>query len=140
MLKKIKYIQIILLVALISACGTTMSTAAVEDRTISLIPIPVSATFNETYFQLSKKTKIYIDPSSDTLEFTADYLSEIIDRSTGFKVPVLKELNSEIPGIFFVIVSDSDLAEEGYNLEITEDMKNNLIHTRNNFSFSSQRN
>ncbi|WP_299584631.1 beta-N-acetylhexosaminidase [uncultured Sunxiuqinia sp.] len=82
-----------------------------------VIPKPVSVTATGKAFRLSAQTKIYVQAGSN-LEATAQYLQSKLTPATGFQLPV--EVVSDMPsaGIFISLTNDSELGNEGYELQI----------------------
>jgi len=116
------FIQLIAVIAIIlqSSCETRTPKDLTKEN---IIPKPVSITATGSSFIVNADTKIYFDESSRELErngqFLADYLNEAGSLSLG------TESVSEAPqaGIYLSASANNDqLGDEGYNLEITEDL------------------
>jgi hexosaminidase len=89
----------------------------------NLIPKPVSVTATTEVFELTDKSGIYFEGESAELKFIGDYLAEKLRPSTGYDLPVASTTGAPKSGnIYFAVSGDSELGDEGYEMEITEDL------------------
>ncbi len=89
----------------------------------NLIPQPVEITATNQSFAIQENTKIFVQNELPEIQGVAKFLSDFLQPATGFALPV--ELASAEPteGILFSInEADSQLGEEGYELNISENM------------------
>ncbi len=90
----------------------------------SIIPKPVSITATNSSFVLSDKSTIYYQQTSDALSFTGQYLSEIINQSSGFGIQAKATTQKPGKGHIYLALSEEnpELGSEGYEIMITEDL------------------
>ena len=88
-----------------------------------IIPKPVSVTASGRAFTLTETTKIYTQGGSEELNQIARHLSDYLSPATGFDLPVESAGSESDDGHILLQLNDSDteLGEEGYELNITED-------------------
>lgn len=87
------------------------------DRQIAaLIPAPRELHWGDKSFQLTPNTSLGFDPSEEALGGIARYFNDKIAPATGFELPVEKHGK-----ITFCLVTDPDLGQEGYHLEVKPD-------------------
>lgn len=91
-----------------------------------LIPKPVSLTATGSSFRLTEKTGIYVQsPASAPSELTriGQYLADHLKPATGFALPVIATDEAPPAGHIYLAISggDTELGEEGYELNITEE-------------------
>jgi hexosaminidase len=123
---KTRYNSIFALVVIslltISSCKTeekTKKTAISKDLLKeNIIPKPVSLTATGSSFELNTKSEIHYQ--NDDLKPIAEYLSELLQPATGFKLPV--KVMSSMPSTnhIYLSLSDSIQNKEGYQLTIKE--------------------
>lgn len=91
---------------------------------INIIPQPTSIIEHNGYFEINNSTQIICDKKNQDI---ANYLKNILQPSTGYNLPVLelKNENTTDAIIFKQEDEDSDLDNEGYQLNVSE--KNVLI-------------
>jgi len=118
-----KYSISIILIALIFffSCSSPTPKDLLKE---SIIPKPTSVIATNSSFLLSEKSGICYEGSSEEMGSVAQYLADKLRPSTGFSLPI--QSVSQQPGsgnIYLVLSSDNaDLGNEGYELEITEDL------------------
>jgi hexosaminidase len=104
-----------------SASPTAAST---DTSPINLIPLPVSLKTDQGVFRLTTDSTIFIDPAADEARPVAVYLAGLLNKSTGFSIPV-QELDddSALQGslLLSLTVDDPALGPEGYELTVTPD-------------------
>lgn len=117
----IKLNSVLLFMAVLVACTPRTEKNLLEE---SIIPKPVTVTATNSSFVLSEKSTIYYHQSFEELKFTGQYLSEIINQSTGFGIQV--KATEQKPGKDHIYLKLSDenqkLGNEGYEIMITEDI------------------
>ena len=84
----------------------------------NILPKPVSLTATGSSFELNENSEIYYQ--SDNLKPIAEYLSELLQPATGFKLPV--KIMSSMPSTehIYLSLTDSIQNNEGYQLIIKE--------------------
>lgn len=90
----------------------------------SIIPLPASIEATNSAFILNKGVGIYYSDADEPLKFAGEQLAQIIESTTGYNVKVQSESNTPSKGNIFLHLSAEleDLGDEGYLLDITEDM------------------
>ena len=90
----------------------------------NLIPKPVSVTATAKVFELTNASGIYVEGESAELKFIGEYLAQRLRPSTGYALPVSSATGAPGSGNIYLVVSgdDSELGDEGYQIEITEDL------------------
>ena len=89
----------------------------------SFIPKPVSVNATGDRFEISGSPTIYFDENGDGLEQVAEYLSNELNRISGVESQV--QSTGEMPrsGIYLSVdAEDSELSEEGYELNIGNEL------------------
>jgi hypothetical protein len=99
----------LVLAGLLSACKTT-------DETISIIPLPVSIEKQEGQLHLSSSFALLLKDTS--LEATADYFNERLQKELGFRLP---QKNTQDENIISLEIDPSLARPEGYLLKISDD-------------------
>ncbi len=113
-----KNISISLLIVFLSFSFVDSSSQQIE-KEINIIPKPKSLVVNEGTFQLNALTKIFYKKNAKSI---AEYLSEIIQPSTGFDV-IVKEWDGKVNDNSIIISisnSESDFGPEGYTLIVNK--------------------
>ena len=92
----------------------------------SIIPKPVSIMATNSSFELEDGLIIYVKGEAEELNQIGEYLAKILKPSTGFDIKVQTTDNEPEAGNIYLTISDSDteLAEEGYELIVTENRIN----------------
>ncbi|MBN2091192.1 family 20 glycosylhydrolase [candidate division KSB1 bacterium] len=86
---------------------------------LSLIPRPVKLSQSSGEFVLTAETKIYVVSENQQALEVGRYLSDLIQRSTGFAIqvePVTAE--QKIAGIFLTTQKSKNIPPEGYQLKV----------------------
>ncbi|MDH6304375.1 hexosaminidase [Parabacteroides sp. PF5-5] len=106
-------------VILFASCGEQTTTKEMPyNQGINVIPAPLSLVENEGTFKLNKNTTIYA--SIPELKTVAGYFTTKLSRSTGYKFTVdEKEVSN---GISLVIDQSLDVNNEGYTLDVTNEL------------------
>src|SRR5271169_3619018 len=118
--------NIALRLACILCCLIILATAkqvfADQDSTyhpVTIIPQPVKMEIHSGEFSITAGTKIICDRSRQDVRSTADYFAQQIRKETGFSLPIVdtkKGPRSNV--IFFQIIHEKKLGNEGYILEV----------------------
>ncbi|HTF16436.1 MAG TPA: beta-N-acetylhexosaminidase [Chryseolinea sp.] len=108
----------IVLSVLVSACKQHPPTDLSKEN---IIPKPVSVNATTKVFALSKETTIAVKEGSD-LDFVGNYLAEVLRPATGFKLTVSESAEAPSNGFYLDLVNDEELGDEGYAIEIGEDL------------------
>ncbi len=88
----------------------------------SLIPKPLSAKGTGSSFEITNKTSIYVASQAHEVLSIAQYLANKLKPSTGYDIKVAYAEGPENGNIFIKMSDDPSLGDEGYDLEITEDL------------------
>lgn len=118
--------RIALVVALswvVSGCKQHPPTDLTKEN---IIPKPVSVTASAKAFSLTGKTSIHVNGPG--FDFIGNYLADVWRPSTGYSLAVSEATEAPGNGIYIELVSQADLGDEGYDIDITED----LIHVKAN--------
>lgn len=93
---------------------------AQNQQAVSIIPKPVSMTVGEGTFTITNKTVIYCDAEAQK---TAKFLSEFLQKPTGYKMPVeiKKNISNQKTGIQLSVSKKYNLPEEGYSLDVNSE-------------------
>ena len=102
-----------LIVLVISFSCTKKNT---EDKTISIIPQPVSIEQSEGVFELNHKTKIVFPESVMVLD-VVEYMKEYISKATGYDLESGASIEDKNQ-IIFKLIEGEPPGEEGYGLEV----------------------
>jgi hexosaminidase len=114
------FICLVLLSVAVISCKQHPPTDLTKEN---LIPKPVSVTATTEVFELTKSSGIYFEGESAELKFIGDYLAGKLRASTGYDLPVASTTGAPKSGnIYFTLSEDSELGDEGYEMEITEDL------------------
>jgi hexosaminidase len=104
---------------LLTACQTKEHS---DLRFVAIIPQPISVTPANGVFELKSTTSIYVKAGGQEWMGVARSLVERLRPSTNFELKVMEVQEKPSSGIYFNIVSDSGLGEEGYELGIAEEL------------------
>jgi hexosaminidase len=87
----------------------------------SIIPKPLSVEPTGGSFSITDNTTIYLQ-GSPGVEQVGEYLGQQLRTATGFNLEL--QTSSAVPdeGIYLSLATNTSLGEEGYELEITEDL------------------
>ena len=111
-----------LMVLVVSICLVDGFAAAGPGR-ISVIPKPMETKHTGGHFTIKDKTAIYFQGDSAGAKTVAEYLSETLRPATGLSLVVLEQSKAKPPLDSFLLTtenSDCGLANEGYELTVTE--------------------
>jgi len=115
-----KFIPVALL--LVIALGSCKKHTAKDLLKESLIPKPLSAKASGSSFEITHKTSIYVASQAHEVLSIAQHLANKLKPSTGYDIKVAYAEGPENGNIFIRMSDDPFLGEEGYDLEITEDL------------------
>src|SRR5690349_21043172 len=79
----------------------------------NIIPKPVSVSATTKVFEVTGETAIFLKQGAG-LDFVGNYLAEVLRPATGFKLAVSETAETPSNGIYFDIVNDEELGDEGY--------------------------
>ena len=86
----------------------------------SLIPKPVSVSYNSGEFALGDKTNIIALGNAPELQKIAQYLGNLLKPATGFSLPVSASTAAPANGnIYLSLSEDNNLGTEGYTLNVS---------------------
>ena len=86
----------------------------------SLIPKPVSVSYNSGEFALGDKTNIIALGNAPELQKIAQYLGNLLKPATGFSLPVSASTTAPVNGnIYLSLSEDNNLGTEGYTLNVS---------------------
>ena len=93
-----------------------------KERTISIIPKPLSLRMDDGSFLLTKSTSVCITGDSKDLQMIAEQLSARLAAVTGFAIPATPQKGgrSSADAIVLGLVDDANLGPEGYRLSVTK--------------------
>lgn len=115
-------VMALLLVVALSSCKKSHPSTDLTKENV--IPKVVFAEATGSTFEFTKETTVYVSDESPELLNIANYLTEKINPATGFNSKV--HATKEIPGagnIYLkLLTNDVTVGEEGYVLEVTEDL------------------
>lgn len=113
--------SVLLILTVLVSCAPRTQKNLLEE---SIIPKPITVSATNSSFVLSEKSVIYFQQSAEELKFTGQYLSQILNQSTGFGIQV--KPTDQTPGkrSIYLMVSNTnaELGNEGYDITITEDL------------------
>ncbi|HYK45925.1 MAG TPA: family 20 glycosylhydrolase [Parafilimonas sp.] len=89
-----------------------------NEKTISLIPVPVSMKIGDGNFLLTKTGAIELTTNDADAKRVANFLSKKISTATGFQMPVKSASASSAGNISVSLINDATLGNEGYKLEV----------------------
>jgi hexosaminidase len=117
----IKALAILFTTLILASCAPNVPTDLAKE---SVIPKPVSVVATGGSFKLKQETAIFIKGTSDEVMKIGQYLSDRLKPATGFNLNVSSVENEPIRGSIYLQLSDekTELGDEGYELEITENM------------------
>ena len=88
----------------------------------NIIPQPLAVTATNSSFVLDQNTKIFIG-QNENLRFNADFLKQKINETVGLELSVVEsETESSYPIIMLSTSSEIEINDEGYQLDIAEDI------------------
>ncbi len=90
----------------------------------NIIPMPVSVIPTSGTFIFNESADIYVEPMNSETQFIGQYLADKIKPSTGYNIFVLPTTGVPANGNIYLttIGGDPSLGEEGYELNITEEL------------------
>jgi len=117
---KYKFVPVALL--LVIALGSCKRHTSKDLSKESLIPKPLSAKATGSSFEITNKTSIYVASQAHEVLSIAQHLANKLKPSTGYDIKVAYAEGPENGNIFIRMSDDPSLGEEGYDLEVTEDL------------------
>ena len=107
--------------------GCKSGTEQVAERSLAIIPAPVSIIEHEGNFVFTEKSKIILSVTDDETKLAADCLAGLVRNPTGIDLPV-EEVKKPAKHSVFMALDDAVENEEGYLLTITP--KNVIIKAK----------
>jgi hexosaminidase len=111
------------IIMVMTSCTPKEPAPKMDLGSVSLIPHPVSVTATGSSFALTAETGIYVNSGNSEVTRVAQMLADQLKPSTGF--PLAVESATQAPGagnIYLTLTENAELGDEGYSLEITEDL------------------
>ncbi len=106
---------------LILICAGALLLGCTHERkrgTVSIIPQPQELQLNDGFFKISRSTSIVLDECTGQMKRTAGFLNDRLSTAAGFSLDIAGEAKSSDAIIF----SLAELPEEGYSIDVTEDL------------------
>jgi hexosaminidase len=114
------FLPLVLLVAVIISCNNQHEPALSYAE--SLIPKPVSVTYNSGSFALDDKTTIFTLGDGPEIRKIATQLAGILKPATGFQLTVSAGTTTPTKGnIYLALNGNATLGDEGYTLNISSE-------------------
>jgi len=102
--------------------GQAQSSGVVE-RPLAIIPLPVMVKQYPGEFLIGPSTKLVSVGSRSDVVSTVKYLSDFLQRSTGFKLSIVSKKDRRASDIImFRLIHDGRLGNEGYLLDVSPSM------------------
>jgi hexosaminidase len=113
-------VSALIMANLLSSCSTPTAKDLSKEN---IIPQPAVLTATGSSFEITQTTKIIIGDGSEELKRIGEYFARLIRPATGFSL-VVNQGNQESTNSFNFFVSNSfpELGEEGYRLNITDNI------------------
>ena len=112
-----------LMVILLGSCTPKEPAPKMDLSAVSLIPQPVSVAATGSSFALTAETGIYVNAEDEKATRVGLMLADQLRPATDFRLSVQPTKQTPEPGnIYLTLVENSELGDEGYKLEITEDL------------------
>jgi len=103
---------------ILMAGGCKSGSAPDPDKTLAIIPAPVSIQGLKGDFVISEKTRIILAPADDETKLAADFFANLVRNSTGISLTV-EEGKRAAKGSVFMILDTAIENDEGYELTVT---------------------
>ena len=100
------------------AGGCKSGSAPEPDKTLAIIPAPVSIQGLKGDFVISEKTRIILAPADDETKLAADFLANLVRNSTGISLSI-GEGKRPAKGSIFMTLDTAIENNEGYELTVT---------------------
>jgi len=115
----ISFTALLLIAGLMFSCKPEIPS---DLTTVPVIPLPSDVTANGEYFSIKPGTDILLREKGEEIEFAAQFLADILTRSTGVKADVRVTDSKPQSGsiVFLLDESLTALGEEGYELDINK--------------------
>ncbi len=123
-MKKTSYF-ILGIALLVSGCGSGSQNS--KEKTIAIIPAPVSITALKGSFVFTDKSRIILSTLNNETRLAADYLALLVKNPTGLALPVEEGIKPARNSVFMTL-DTAVKNDEGYLLTITE--KKIIIHAK----------
>ena len=103
---------------ILMAGGCKSGSAPEPDKTVAIIPAPVSIQGLKGDFVISEKTRIILAPADDETKLAADFLANLVRNSTGISLSI-GEGKRPAKGSIFMTLDTAIENNEGYELTVT---------------------
>ena len=103
---------------ILMAGGCKSGSAPEPDKTLAIIPAPVSIQGLKGDFVISEKTRIILAPADDETKLAADFLANLVRNSTGISLSI-GEGKRPAKGSIFMTLDTAIENNEGYELTVT---------------------
>jgi len=114
------FLSFVLLIAVSISCNNQHEPALSYAE--SLIPKPVSVTYNSGSFALDDKTTIFTLGDAPEIRKIATQLAGILKPATGFQLTVSNGTSTPVKGnIYLALNGNANLGDEGYTLNISSE-------------------
>ena len=106
---------------LILICAGALLLGCTQEKvrgSVSIIPRPQELQLNDGLFKISRSTSIVLDECTEQMKRTAGFLNDRLSTAAGFSLDIAGGAKPSDAIIF----SLAELPEEGYSIEVTEDL------------------
>jgi len=103
---------------ILMAGGCKSGSAPEPDKTLAIIPAPVSIQGLKGDFVISEKTRIILAPADDETKLAAEFLANLVRNSTGISLSI-GEGKRSAKGSIFMTLDTAIENNEGYELTVT---------------------
>lgn len=103
---------------ILMAGGCKSGSAPEPDKTLAIIPAPVSIQGLKGDFVISEKTRIILAPADDETKLAAGFLANLVRNSTGISLTI-EEGKRAPKGSVFMTLDTAIENDEGYELTVT---------------------
>jgi hexosaminidase len=121
-MKRITFITRCILFFLFVTINFMTGCGEMEDSSLNILPKPSKIEISKGNFYLSQATKILVEPGNEEVLHIGQYLSNRLEKSSGYKLSVTQKTESDdVSNAILLLVKDIDarFGDEGYALECT---------------------
>ena len=105
------------------ACTPKEPATPMDLNEMNLIPQPVSLSATGSSFSITENSNIFVQGENDNLLMVGQFLADQLNPSTGYSLNVNKTEKAPSPGnIYLLLKEDTELGDEGYEINITENL------------------
>jgi hexosaminidase len=116
-MKRLLTLLAVPIVALFTDCTGVKTTDT--ENVYAIIPAPASIAPREGNFTFTPKTRITLNTLNDETRLAADFLASMVNRVSGFSVPVSGGTRASRNTVAMFIDAEAGTGKEGYNLTVT---------------------